>query len=211
MIWSMLLAGAAALGWRSVTGASAFGSARGPSATSRNSGAVGAGGIASRSSGSTISGGSGAGAGGGVGAARRSGGSSSWPISSSASRRAGGGSGVGGGGAAAGGGSGVGGGGAAARGGSAAGGRGAELLRQVAGLAGDLGNAAAAADAYRGQRGGRCLRGRLPAGRRLVGFHCARSDLALEKVAATQPWPLVRPSSRQAQRPSRSGDTTRSR
>src|SRR5713101_8259972 len=195
MIWSMLLTGAAALGWRSVTGASAFGSARGPSATSRNSGAVGAGGIASRSSGSIISGGAGAGAGGGFGAARRSGGSSSWPISSSASRRAGGGSGVGGGGAAAGGGSGVGGGGAAARGGSAAGGRGA----------------AATADAYRGQRGGRCLRGRLPAGRRLVGFHCARSDLALEKVAATQPWPLVRPSSRQAQRPSRSGDTTRSR
>src|SRR6266849_5022255 len=185
MIWSMLLTGAAALGWRSVTGASAFGSARGPSATSRNSGAVGAGGIASRSSGSIISGG----AGGGFGAARRSGGSSSWPISSSPSRRAGGGSGVGGGGAAAGGGSGVGGGGAAARG----------------------RDAAATGDAYRGQRGGRCLRGRLPAGRRLVGFHCARSDLALEKVAATQPWPLVRPSSRQAQRPSRSGDTTRSR
>src|SRR5229473_2380083 len=187
MIWSMLLTAAAALGWRSVTGASAFGSARGPSATSRNSGAVGAGGIASRSSGSIISGG----AGGGFGAARRSGGSSSWPISSSPSRRAGGG---------------------VAAGGVAYGRRrGAELLRQVAGLAGDLGNAAAAADAYRGQRGGRCLRGRLPAGRRLVGFHCARSDLALEKVAATQPWPLVRPSSRQAQRPSRSGDTTRSR
>src|SRR5260370_69621 len=61
MISSMLLAGAAALGWRSAE-ASAFGCVAGPSATSRSSGAVGAGGIASRSSGAIISGGSGAGA-----------------------------------------------------------------------------------------------------------------------------------------------------